>query len=41
MVAKAREDDLDLAQRMLENEQKLKEEAKGLAAALAGDVCVL
>jgi len=29
------------ARRALENEQKLKEEAKGLAAALAGDVGVL
>ena len=32
---------LDFARRALENEQKLKVEAEGLAAALAGDVGVL
>ena len=50
MVAKAGEDvtelgqlrlALDLARHMLENEHKAKEEAEGLAAALAGDVGVL
>ena len=50
MVAKAGEDAaelgrlrpvLDLARRALESEQKSKEEAEGLAAALAGDVGVL
>ena len=50
MVAKAGEDvvelgllhlALDLAQHMLESEQKSKEEAEGLAAALARDVGVL
>ena len=50
MVAKAREDAvelgrlcpaLNLAQHALKNEQKSKEEAKGLATALAGDVGAL
>ena len=50
MVAKAGEDvvelgllhlALDLAQHMLESEQKSKEEAEGLAAALARDVGML
>ena len=50
MVTKAGEDAtelgrlrqvLDLAQCTLENEQKSKEEAEGLAATLAGDVGVL
>ena len=50
MVTKAGEDAtelgrlrpvLDLAQCTLENEQKSKEEAEGLATALAGDVGVL
>ena len=50
VLAKAKEDAtelgrlrpaLDLARRALENEQKSKKEAEGLAAALVGDVGVL